>query len=115
MYYTYILKCEDGTYYTGITTDVFRRFSEHKSGGRLSAKYTKRHKPVSIEAVWSSNGRSEASKLEYFIKKLSHSEKEELIIDHSLLDTKYADDLGKGIYKYRIEYKINKTDTNQPC
>ncbi|MDY3304819.1 MAG: GIY-YIG nuclease family protein [Clostridia bacterium] len=114
MYYTYILKCEDGTYYTGITTDVFRRFFEHKSGSRLSAKYTKRHKPLSIEAVWSSNGRSEASKLECFIKKLSHSEKEELVTNPSLSETKYADDISKDTYKYHMEYKTKKTDTNQP-
>ena len=44
-YYVYILECEDGSLYTGISTDPERRFKEHKSG-MLGAKYTKAHKPI---------------------------------------------------------------------
>lgn len=104
-YYTYILKCIDNTYYTGITTDVVRRFSEHKFGGKLSAKYTKRHKPISVEAVWRSDNRSAASKLEYFIKKLSHSEKEMLISSPNILNLKYNDYFLNIDYAYEEKYK----------
>lgn len=79
MYYTYILRCEDGSLYTGITTDVKRRFNEHCTDETKGAKYTARHKPVKIEAVWKSESRALASKLEYRIKQLTKAEKEELI------------------------------------
>ena len=79
MYYTYIMRCEDGSLYTGITTDVKRRLKEHQ--GKLSggAKYTKGRMPTKVEVVWQSDNRSLASKLEYRIKKLSKQDKELLI------------------------------------
>ena len=77
MYYVYIMRCSDNSLYTGITTDVERRFAEHKSG--KGAKYTATHTVVSIEAVWEAPDRSAASKLESQIKKLPKSKKEELI------------------------------------
>lgn len=79
MYYVYILKCEDDSLYSGITTDVKRRFSEHLLGKSLSAKYTRSRKAKSIEAVWSCESRSDASKLEWKLKKLNHKQKKELI------------------------------------
>ena len=81
MYYTYIMRCEDGSLYTGITTDVQRRLKEHQ--GKLSggAKYTKGRMPTKVEVVWKSDNRSLASKLEYRIKKLSKQDKEILIQD----------------------------------
>lgn len=84
MYYTYILRCEDGSLYTGITTDVKRRFNEHCTDETKGAKYTARHKPVKIEAVWSSGTRALASKLEYRIKQLTKKEKEEIIKSSNL-------------------------------
>ena len=42
MYYVYILECEDGTLYTGITTDLERRLEEHKAG--KGGAYTRAHK-----------------------------------------------------------------------
>ena len=81
MYFTYIMRCEDGSLYTGITTDVQRRLKEHQ--GKLSggAKYTKGRIPTKVEVVWQSDNRSLASKLEYRIKKLSKQDKEILIQD----------------------------------
>lgn len=78
MYYVYILRCENNLLYTGITNDVERRFEEHKSGAK-GAKYTKAHKPLGIEAVWESETKGNALKLEYKIKQLTKSEKEDLI------------------------------------
>ena len=79
MYYTYILRCVGGTLYTGITTDVKRRFEEHTTDSKKGAKYTGSRKPIRVEAVWKSESRALASKLEYRIKQLTKAEKEELI------------------------------------
>ncbi len=83
MYYIYILRCENNYLYTGITTDVERRFNEHKDGKIKGAKYTKSHKPLGVEAVWEAESKSDASKLEYRIKQLSKQEKEDLIANSS--------------------------------
>ncbi len=79
MYYVYMLRCYDNTLYTGITTNVERRFQEHLSQGKLSAKYTKVHKVKKIEAIWQCENRHLASQLEYYIKKLTKPQKEKLI------------------------------------
>ena len=73
MWYIYILECSDGTLYTGITTDVNRRLSEHNSG--KGAKYTKVRRPVTLRALFEAKNRSEASKEEYRIKRLSREQK----------------------------------------
>ena len=80
MYYVYILRCEDDTLYTGITTDVRRRIDEQREDKVKGAKYTKAHKPKEIAAAWEAGTKSDASKLEYRIKKLGRAEKEELIL-----------------------------------
>lgn len=79
MYYTYIIRCTDDSLYTGITTDVKRRFEEHLSQSEKSAKYTRTHKAIKIETVWQSKDRISASRLEYQIKRLTKVQKEELI------------------------------------
>ncbi len=79
MYYVYILRCSDNSLYTGITTDVERRFKEHCSGYK-GAKYTKSRKPLKIEAVFEVDTKSNALKLEIQIKKLTKPKKEALIL-----------------------------------
>lgn len=77
-YYVYILKCSDTTLYTGITTDITRRVQEHNSSEK-GAKYTKLRRPVELVYSEEAEDRSSASKREYAIKKLTRSEKLELI------------------------------------
>ncbi len=77
MSYTYILECEDGSYYTGWCKDLDKRFAAHKSG--KGAKYTKSHKPLRIIYFEEFEDDSSARKREYEIKQLSHQEKENLI------------------------------------
>ena len=84
MYYTYMLRCEDNSIYTGITTDVNRRMQEHFSQCEKCAKYTLTHKAKKLEIVWESENKVLASKLEYRIKELTKKQKEELIKSHSL-------------------------------
>ncbi|MGI6751992.1 MAG: Spx/MgsR family RNA polymerase-binding regulatory protein [Anaerovoracaceae bacterium] len=78
-WYTYVLRCKDGSLYTGITTDLIRRFNEHRWGGGKGAKYTASHHPMQYEAAWESPGRSQALILEGRIKALTKMEKEGLI------------------------------------
>jgi len=77
MWYIYIVECSDGTLYTGITTDINRRLLEHNSG--KGAKYTRTRRPVVLRASFEAKNRSEASKEEYRIKKLSRLEKLKLL------------------------------------
>ena len=79
MYYIYIIKCEGELLYTGITTDVERRMDEHFGRTEKCAKFTRSHKAVSLEALWSAGDRSLASKLEYSIKRLTKAQKLRLI------------------------------------
>lgn len=79
MYYIYIVSCEDNTLYTGITTDVLRRMNEHFKQTEKCAKYTRSHKAKSLEALWQTEKRSTASKLEWHIKHLARQKKIELI------------------------------------
>lgn len=77
-YYLYILRCNDNTLYTGITTNIERRVSEH-NGSIKGAKYTKYRRPVVLVYQEEHLNRSEASKREYALKKLSKIQKEEMI------------------------------------
>ena len=79
MYYTYIMRCEGDKLYTGITTNIVRRFSEHASRNGRGAKFTRSHTVSSVAALWSSPDRSIASRLEYRIKQLTRKQKLALI------------------------------------
>ncbi len=84
MYYTYMIRCIDNSIYTGITTDLERRYNEHLNKDKNCAKYTYRHQVIKLEIAWESESRSTASKLEYNIKKLSKKDKEEIIKNENL-------------------------------
>ena len=81
-YYVYILTCKDNTLYTGITKDLQKRLDEHNSSDK-GAKYTKARRPVVLSYSEEASDRSEASKREYAIKKLSRKEKLEIIYSSS--------------------------------
>ena len=73
----YILRCADGTLYTGIAPDVEKRLRKHNEG--KGAKYTRGRTPVEL-VYWEEHpNRAEATKREYQIKQLSRAEKLELI------------------------------------
>lgn len=74
MYFVYGLRCEDGTVYTGITTDLERRVREHNTS-KLGAKYTRARRPVKLIYSKKFESRSEALVEEARIKKMSRSEK----------------------------------------
>jgi len=76
-WYVYIIKCKDGSLYTGITTNIERRLSEH--GTKKGAKYTRNKGPFEILYTSKYNNRSEATKEECRIKKLKRIDKISLI------------------------------------
>jgi len=73
-----MLICADNTLYTGITTNIERRVMEHNDGA-LGAKYTRVRRPVRVVYQASFENRSEASREESRIKKMTKSQKEEFI------------------------------------
>ncbi len=79
-YFVYLLETERGTIYTGITTDVSRRYKEHLEGvSKKGAKYTNANKPVKLLYTREYETKSDAMKEEYRIKHLSRAKKLELI------------------------------------
>jgi len=77
-WYVYILKCADGTLYTGVTTDVDKRVLAHNEA-KTGAKYTKARRPVKLMYKETLISRGAALKREVAIKKLSRIEKLSLI------------------------------------
>lgn len=74
-YYVYLVECEGGSLYTGITTCVPRRLREHLSQRAPGARYTRSHRVTRLVCVWSAANRACASALEYQVKRLSHAKK----------------------------------------
>lgn len=73
----YILRCRDGSLYTGITTDVEKRLAAHNAG--KGAKYTRSRKPVELVYQEQCDGHSQALRRELEIKALTKEEKLKLI------------------------------------
>lgn len=78
-WYVYIVECADGTFYTGITTDLPRRLDEHNSGGPRGAKYTRARLPVTLVYQQKLDSRADATKREMEIKRLRKFEKQQLV------------------------------------
>ncbi len=78
MYHLYILKCADGTLYTGITMDLQRRVEEHNSSG-LGARYTRGRRPVKLVFSIELENRAAACREEFRIKKLTREEKLKMV------------------------------------
>lgn len=74
---TYILKCKDGTLYTGWTNNLEKRLKDHNEG--KGAKYTKARRPVVLVYHEVFETKEEAMRREYAIKHMTRSEKEQLI------------------------------------
>ncbi len=75
----YIIRCGDGSLYTGITTDVERRFEEHAGGGPKAAKYLRGRGPLALVYRREVGSRSEALIEERRVKGLKRSDKEALL------------------------------------
>ena len=71
----YMLRCADGTLYTGITTDIARRIAEHNGEGGPGARYTRSRRPVQLVYVEAAANRAEAARREAAIKRLDRVRK----------------------------------------
>ena len=85
IFWVYILRCSNNTYYTGYTNNLKKRYKSHMDGTG-KCKYTKSFKPIEIAQCWRIyDSKAKAMQIERNIKKLSRIEKEKLIINPSLL------------------------------
>lgn len=78
-WYLYIIRCANSHLYTGVTTDVTRRFAEHQSGGPKAAKFLKGKGPLTLMYQETLVDRSSALKREIAVKKLSRLQKLQMI------------------------------------
>ena len=76
-WHVYIIECNDGSFYTGITNDLDKRIIAHNAG--CASKYTKSRRPVRLCYIEPALDRSQASRREYAIKSLTKSAKQDLI------------------------------------
>lgn len=77
-HYVYMIECINGSYYTGYTTNVKRRYQEHQKGS-TTCRYTRSFPPKKLLASWEFPNRSMALKIESRIKKMSKAKKQQLI------------------------------------
>lgn len=75
-HHVYLVRCADGTLYTGYTTDVARRVATHNAG--KGARYTRARRPVLLVACWAYETKQEAMREEYRIRHLPRATKLEL-------------------------------------
>ncbi|WP_088008403.1 GIY-YIG nuclease family protein [Indiicoccus explosivorum] len=73
-YFFYVVKCSDGTYYAGYTTDLAKRLAAHNSG--KGAKYTRAKRPVQLIHSETFNTKPEAMRAEYAFKQLTRLQKD---------------------------------------
>ena len=78
IWYVYMVRCNDGTLYTGITYDLEKRIEAHNSG-KDGARYTRSRRPVKLVYSEEAGSKSTAAKLEYKIKKMTRAKKMEMI------------------------------------
>lgn len=81
----YLLRCADGSLYTGIAVDVERRIGEH-AGSRRGARRLRGRGPFRLEAARQIGSRAEATRVELGIKRLPRRHKEALVNDPAALD-----------------------------
>jgi putative endonuclease len=80
IWHIYMVRCSDGTLYTGITNDLKKRIEAHNSG-KEGARYTRSRRPVKLVYSEQVESKSAAAKLEYQLKKLPRLKKIRLIKD----------------------------------
>jgi len=78
IWFVYMVRCSDGTLYTGITNDLEKRIRAHNSG-KDGARYTRSRRPVKLVYSEEVESKSAASRLEYKIKKLPRLKKVQLV------------------------------------
>lgn len=93
MHYVYILRCADGTLYTGYTNDLKARIARHNNG--RGAKYTRSRCPVTLVYKKGFRSLGKALSREYALKQLTRAEKEALIVSSPGLKTRPPSTTGR--------------------
>ena len=84
-YFVYIIECKNGSYYTGYTTDIERRYAEYLDGS-IKCKYTRANPPKRLAASWEFKATlSDILRIEKAIKKLSKQEKHALVKNQDMI------------------------------
>ena len=104
IFYTYIIRCNNDTLYTGYTTDIKRRILEHTDG--VNCKYTKNYGFKRLEVYFESSSRSSAMKLESYIKKMTRAKKLEIVENPNVLVKMFLEDKGEWIQVGSIDVDI---------
>ena len=78
-WYLYLIENKLGQIYTGITTDPIRRIAQHRGKLKGGAKSLKGKSPLEFRAIFEVNGKSDAAKLEYAVKRMSRPQKDRII------------------------------------
>jgi putative endonuclease len=86
IWWVYMVRCADGTIYTGCTTDLGRRVRQHNGELRGGAKYTAARRPVRLIGTCQADGRSSAQSIEMKLKRLTRSEKLRWCEAHRIVD-----------------------------
>ena len=114
--YVYILRCDNQSLYTGITSDISKRIRQHLGLIAGGAKYTHSHQVVFIEALWKVSSDTAARRLESALKKFTHSQKEKLISDPRSVTDRYCVSLQEYEYEsievseYNNDFNFKKSD-----
>ena len=113
MYYTYILRCDDNSLYTGITNDINKRIYSHYKKLRDCAKYTRSHQVVKIEKIFMTNEKNLSAKIEFHFKRLPKDKKEQVIKNPELLKVYLSDKiegLDFSIYETSLQEVIKNNE-----
>ena len=98
MYYIFMLRCRDGSLYTGIAADIEKRLRQHASGGAACAKYTRAHPPEALAALWQAEDHAAAARLEALIKQLPREKKLALVRREADLESIFNSRLQENRY-----------------
>ncbi|HJX69863.1 MAG TPA: GIY-YIG nuclease family protein [Dehalococcoidia bacterium] len=85
-WYLYLIRCNDGSFYTGITIDVVRRLAEHQGEGNTGAKYVRGRRPLTLVLQKKLGSKGLAMRVERRVKKLSKPKKEKLIVSNEHIE-----------------------------
>ena len=95
MNYAYLVRCSDDSLYAGWTNDIEKRLKSHNAG--TGAKYTRARLPVTLAYLETFDTKSDAMKREAALKKLTHQQKEQLVLEWNHSADKYTDKYTTGL------------------
>jgi putative endonuclease len=106
MYYTYVLRCSDGSYYAGFARHLNRRMHEHTEKTARCARYTRTRGVAALAGLWESGSRSDACRLEALVKTLTHLQKETLLAQPDTLAQWFAGKIEPQAYRPRPDVTL---------